>query len=175
MKLISLLILILVLTAASYAQSTTANKVAVIDTEAFSKREQGIKKLIRAENSYSIESFGEENYLTEKIDTLKKEIYCLQNQNKSIADKNDELQKLKAELKNIREGKKAEYERKYSLVVSPVVEKIREKLKDFAKLKGYVIVIDKSEDSILVEGEVDDITSDFIRFCNESFEKENLQ
>lgn len=174
MKIISFLFLTLILSASAFAQTATSNKVAVVDTSIFSDPTKGIKILVKRENSYNIEYYLEQT-LRKRINELEKEVYCLQNQNKSSEKKSEELKKLKAELKRTEENKKAEIERKYSLIVKPVIEKIREKLKEFANLKGYAIVIDKSNTSLLIEGEVDDITSDFIRFCNEIFEKENLQ
>jgi len=58
--------------------------------------------------------------------------------------------------------------------VEPIIQKIREKLKEFAKQKGYVIIVDKFS-SIPVEGEADDITLEFIQFCNDYFNKEKTQ
>ena len=56
----------------------------------------------------------------------------------------------------------------------PVIEKIREKLKEFAKQKGYVIIVDKFS-LIPVEDGADDITLELIRFCNDYFDKEKIK
>jgi Skp family chaperone for outer membrane proteins len=167
------LILIIIFASVSFAQtkSETSIKIAIVDTNVFNDREKGIKRLVKAENSYNIEHFTEHS-LSKEIKVLEKEIDLLLNQNKPINEKYVELQKLKKELENAQEEKKAEYKRKYSIIVEPVIEKIRNKLQELNKLNGYILVIDKSNGSILIEGEVEDITEEFIKFCNESFEKE---
>ncbi len=167
------LILILIFSSVSFAQTSSenSNKIAVIDTNILSDKEKGIKRLTQAENSYHVENFTAYS-LSKRIDALEKEINLLLDQNKPINEKYVELQKLKKELENAQEEKKAEYKRKYSIIVEPVVEKIRKKLQEFSELNKYAVVIDKSQASIIVQGEVEDITEEFIKFCNDSFEKE---
>jgi uncharacterized FlaG/YvyC family protein len=142
MKKICILIFILIFSSVCVAQT----KVALIDTSVFSDREKGIKILVKAENSYSIEYY-EIGPLTKRINELDKE-------------------------------KKSEYERKYSIIVKPVIEKISGKLQEFIKSKGYTIVIDKSQTTGIVgivEDKTEDITKEFIRFCNESFEVNEIK
>ena len=167
----------LILTTSAFTQTNqtvSSNKIAIIDTSVFNDREGGIKILIQAEQSYNIEYY-EKHSLMEKIDKLEKDINYLIRENQSINEKYIELQKLQAEFKLVKESKKADHNKKYSIFVSPVIEKISKKIKEFSKLKGYAIVIDKFESSILFESGTDDITSEFIKFCNDSFDKEKLQ
>ncbi len=135
-KAINLLILTMVFTASVFAQanqSGNSNKIAVIDTSLFNNQKQGIKKLIQAERSYSIENF--EGYdLKKEINELETKIIYLLSKNESINESYTELQKLKAELKDNQEHTKAEYHRKYSIVVEPVIEKIRRKIIEFSKI-----------------------------------------
>lgn len=167
------LFLILIFSSLSFAQikSQASIKIAVIDTNIFNDTEKGIKKFVKAEDSYNIEHY-QEHSLTKKINELENEINYLLSQNKPINEKYVELQKLRNELENAQAESKAEHKRKYSIVVEPVNERIRSKLDEFNKLHGYALVVDKSNGSILIDGGVEDITEKFIRFCNESFEKE---
>lgn len=173
MRKFSFLILILILTSVTFAQTTSENStiVAVVDANVFNDREKGINRLVQAENSYNIENY-EARSLSKKISALEKEIDLLLNQKSPINEKYLELQKLKGELLIAEDATRVEYKRKYSIIVEPVIEKIRIKLQEFNKIYGYALIIDKTFDSILVEGKVDDITEKFIQFCNESFEKE---
>lgn len=170
----------LILTASAFAQAEqklASNKVVIIDTTVFNNNTQGIKRLVVAERSFNVEHFYKHS-LTKQIKTLEKELFSLDKQSKSFCEKSLELQKLKDELIRASEETKAEYERKYSLIVIPVIEKVREKLKEFFRVKGYAIIIDKSDilnSQTLIEGETEDITLAFIKFCNDSFEKEKPQ
>jgi Skp family chaperone for outer membrane proteins len=158
-------------------QLTTFNKIAVIDTFVFHDKQKGIKRLIQAINFVRVEGYKLYD-LEEKIEKLKKEIFCLESQNKSVDEKKIELQKLEDEFKRTEAEKKALYEKQHSIIVTPVAEKISEKLKEFAKLKGYKVVVDKFsllEPSITIVNEWQDITSEFIEFCNDYFEKEKLK
>ncbi len=180
MRKIKLLILTLILSVTAFAQinqTAVRNKVAVVDTESFYDEKAGIKKLANAEKQMGIlDCFAMERYfsLTQELQKLEKEITLLQCQKITVDDKLKQLQKLKDDSKQSKDEVDACKDIAKLQTVEPVIQKIREKLKEFAKQKGYIIVTEKFS-SVLVEGEVDDITSEFIQFCNDYFDKEKLK
>lgn len=148
-------------------------KVAVINTMTFYDKEKGIKKLVQAENLLGFIEYFEIHSLTKRIEKLENEIHLLQSQGKSVEEKNAELKGLKEELKLAWKQKKAEIERKTDILVKPVIDEIAVKLEEFAKLKGYTVVLDLAKSkSILVVTHGIDITVEFIQFCNDHFDKE---
>ena len=177
MRKINLLILILIFTVSAFSQSdkkNISNKVVLINTSVFADKQQGIKMLAQLYESYLTEN-RKPVLLAERIDRLERELNNLQSQNKPVNEKYEEIQKLKVELNNAQKETTSERRKRYSLIQISIVEKIVEKLKEFAKLKGYAIVIDKFHKGFLIESEIEDITKIFIQFCNESFEKEKSQ
>ena len=158
-------------------QAPSQAKVAMVDTYVFSDENKGIKVLVKAIRSYSNDNFIEYP-LREQIKKLEEEINDLLNQGATINEKYVELGKLKAELSRMEESDKASESKRYSIIVGPVEKKIFEKVKEFAKLKGYFIIFDKSkleQSPIFIEGEIEDVTVEFIKFCNDAFDKEKLQ
>ena len=145
-----------------------------IDTSIFGDSEKGIKILVKAERNFDLEYF-KEAALIRKIEKLKKEINDLLFQDIPINENYIKLQNLENELKDAQLASKNEYERRYSILVTPIIEKIREKLEEFANLNGYPIILEESKAGFIVSGEIDDLTFEFIKFCNESFEKEKSQ
>jgi Skp family chaperone for outer membrane proteins len=97
------------------------------------------------------------------------------NRNEPINEKYLGLQKLTAGLDRLNKASDLEKERKYSIIVASIISRIKEKVREFAKSKGYVLVLDKYDDAFMIEGEIVDATSEFINFCNESFDKEKLK
>jgi Skp family chaperone for outer membrane proteins len=155
-------------------QSVTHNIIAQVSSEMFYNEKSGIKELVRAENALKAE-FSESGmrpaYFLSEIEKLEKEIFCLQSQDKEVTEKVAKLRKLKDEHKTISEKIEQGYQKRGEQIVKPIIEKIREKLKEFAKLKGYKAIVDKSF-SLFIEVQTNDVTSEFIRFCNEAFDKE---
>ena len=77
---------------------------------------------------------------------------------------------LEIQVKRKQEDGKAKYERRYQQVVGPVFSDIVKALNDFARQKGYAVILDgaKLEESGLLMGFDDkyDVTKDFIVFYN---------
>lgn len=178
MKIVFTLTFILLLASFAFAQtknkpSVTVNKVALLNWELISDKDAGIKRLVEAERLLSEQEPGElANILSYRIDELDKEIFCLKSQNQPFQEKVDEREKLNKELTLAKAKENERIEKLISTLITPVEKKIIEKLKEFARLKGYPIIINKSRPPIFIEGEPVDITIEFIKFCNESFDKE---
>ena len=180
MKTINLLVITLVLTVSAFAQANQKvilRKVAVINIESFYDEKTGIKRLAIAEREMGMtDCIAMFRYvsLTKEIEESERKIVDLRCQKATVDGKLIQLQKLKDESKKasneVDACKKIVREQR----VDPIIEKIREKLIEFAKQKGYETIVDKLG-SILVETEADDITSEFIQFCNDYFGKEKLK
>jgi Skp family chaperone for outer membrane proteins len=164
--------LVLILTTGAAAQTVAVKgKVAVINTYIFGDEERGIKKLAVALRSLYGEDPGAAA-LEEQRTAAQKEIDARIAQNKPINEAYLKLNALNSEYNRRLGNRKTEIDKKHRLFVEPVYEEIRGKLKEFTALKGYSVVIDIGDSGFLVEGEIDDITQEFIQFCNDAFEKE---
>ena len=173
----------LVLSVSAFSQTNQTNnigKVVLIDTSVLTDNQQGIKVWIKLRERYTNELKAQyllRYEIEDKIVFLKNEINHLQIQRKPINDKTEELQKLTEELKNAQEteAKRTERTKRYQSLAKPIAEKIIKKMKEFAREKGYSVIIDKFQNGKFVDGEIEDVTKTFIQFCNESFEKEKSQ
>jgi Skp family chaperone for outer membrane proteins len=178
------LIFVLSFSAVTFAQTAGKSafiKVAVINTERFFDDKTGIKRLVWAERVMGsldpVEAFRHVDLLRE-AENLEKEIATLKCQNQNVDDKVSKLQKLKDEIKQTKDAVDAFRERQEAIIYTPVMDQIREKIKVFAKDKGYEIIIEKTtviESFVNIEGEIDDVTLEFIKFCNDAFDQEKSQ
>ena len=166
------LILFLMLSASVFAQTggnSVVVKAALIDTKAFDDGEKGIKLLVNANEILKNIEYFEINNLTKRIKETKLEIDSLIAAKKPITEAFSKLKALENQLGKAEAEKKEEFNRKYSYVVAPVMDKIRKKFAEFALKKGYTILIDKSNGSVLTESDVEDVTTEFVKFCNDAF------
>jgi cytochrome c-type biogenesis protein CcmH/NrfF len=179
--LLSSLALTLVLTVLAVAQTNKNSvpiKVAVIDSHSFYDKETGIKRLVLAERMMgSIDTAASMRYPSQLSEAanLEKEISSLKCQNQNVDDKLVKLKKLKDEIKQTEDEIAAGRKKEEAIIYIPVINQIREKLKEFAKQKGYQMIVDSHsiiESFVSIESDVDDITSEFIKFCNDAFDKE---
>jgi Skp family chaperone for outer membrane proteins len=170
-KILGFVVLSLFLCVSSFAQ----DKIAVIDTNVFYDEKSGIKVLTETIKS-TYECDFQSSSFRKKIAELKNEINNLKTQDKSIDEKSLELSKVEEEFNLYRKNRDESYKKRYSLLVEPVIKKIGEKVKEFAKKNGHTIILDvsKSNDWFICEL-CNDITNEFIKFCNEEFEKEKSQ
>lgn len=167
-------VLSLFLCVSSFAQ----NKIAMVHTDAFESEKTGIKKLTNAVRMIGFLDFTESfraSDLRHEIEILEKEIATLSRQKQEIIKKYEQLLKLKDQLKVSEEKVEKLYEEWISENIAPIRKRINEKLKEFSKQKGYALVFEKrsiDDGVIIIDSETDDITNEFIKFCNEEFEKE---
>ena len=82
----------------------------------------------------------------------------------------EEAQNLEIQIKRKQEDGKAKYEKRYAAVVGPVYTDIIKGLNEFAKQKGYAMILDggKLEEAGILMGFDDkyDVTKEFITFYN---------
>lgn len=93
-----------------------------------------------------------------------------QNNQAAIQAKVDEAQNLEVEIKRLQEDGKTKYEKRYQQVVGPVFNDILKQMNEFAKARGYAMILDgaKLEEAGILMGfdEKYDVTKEFIAFYN---------
>jgi Skp family chaperone for outer membrane proteins len=160
------------------AQSSAAGRIGLVDTGAFmeDKPGAGIPKLKAAVNTLNAEFKSVNDELTtlgtqyqQKVDEYNK----LKNSTVPAGDldsKASAIQDLETTIKRKQEDAKAKYERRQDAVVGPVYADIGKAMNDYAKSKGFAIILDgaKLEQAGVLLGFDDkyDITKDFITFYN---------
>ena len=159
------------------AYSQQSMHVAMVDSGGFDKA-GGIRRLHQATSVlYSDGPCTFSCYkLKEEIERLDKEIEDLNRTNEATGDRQKKHQQIKSELDRLESLDRANFKKLYGLLVEPVTSDIREMLKKFAVEKGFAVIIDQNsvlfDSSVLAVGEkMPDVTLDFVKFCNESFER----
>jgi Skp family chaperone for outer membrane proteins len=166
---------------AAGAQTATF-KMAVIDTGAFGGKD-GITRYNAAytalENEFKPLQTEIDGMVT-KYNALGNEIKTLQQQiadnkvpvdQKTLQAKVDEFQNLETNIKRKQEDAKARLERRQPAVVGPIQQEIGKALQDFAKQKGYALILDiaRLDNAGLIlafdQAKVD-VTKEFIAFFN---------
>jgi Skp family chaperone for outer membrane proteins len=161
-------------------QPAGTGRIGLINTYAFGDEKAGIAKFRNALGSLE----GEFKPVNDELKTmgtryqsLAAEIQKMQASNpavpvdqKTVQAKVDEYQTLETNIKRKQEDAKARYERRYSEVVGPVYNDIIKAMNEFAKQKGYAVILDgaKLEEASILLGYDDkyDVTKDFIAFYN---------
>jgi len=193
MKRVSLLAMSLVF-AAVFAGIATAQpgsaaapaKIGWIDSSAFGDDKAGISKYIQAQKSIEAEmqpKVTELKNMQTQMQTLQTDIQKLQgtpgnvpvdNVQKQIADKTDLGQKLQRDYEYKQKDAQAFYNRRAAEVLNPVSQQIMLAMKDFAKQKGFSVILDLSAlagdgqtpGALLFFDPTADLTKDFITFFN---------
>lgn len=162
------------------AQPATAGKIAVINTQAFDDK-AGITKYVNAMNALETEFKpvqADLQGMVTRYQALGTEIQNLQkNANpavpikpETINQKVEEYQKMERDIKFKEEDAKARYSSRSGVVLNPILQDIGKAMNDFAKQKGYVLILDiakmASADLILALDEKADVTKEFITFYN---------
>lgn len=158
-------------------------KIGLINTATFDDETGGITKYRNAIKSLDTEFApiqNDLNTMAQKYQSLATEIQNLQksaeanpkvpiNQS-TVQAKVDEATTLQTTIKRKQEDAKAKFDKRYSEVVGPIFNDIIKALNDFAKQKGYAVILDgaKLEEAQILLGFDDkyDVTKDFITFYN---------
>ena len=170
-----------ILAVSAYGQVPAAPaKIVVINTAIFDGKD-GITKYANAMNALETEfkpAQTEIQTMMTRYQTLATEIENARKANPSvpikpetIQAKVDEAQALEVNIKRKQEDGKAKFEKRQQQVLGPVLQDIMKAMDDFAKQKGYALILDaaKLEGAGLILA-VDlpkvDVTKDFITFFN---------
>ena len=164
------------------AQPAVPFKMAVINTTAFDAND-GITRYAAAMNALEAEFKPMQTEITtmaNKLNTLGVEIKKLEDQanagtvpidQKSAQAKVEEYQTLELAIKRKQEDAKARAARREPQVMGPVLREIEKALDDYAKAKGYALILDSSKlasAGVILALDVTkaDVTKDFIAFFN---------
>lgn len=168
----------------AFAQAAApTGKVGLVNTFAFDDEKTGITKYRTAVITVDTEFKPDNDKLrtsAARYETLKKELTGFQESvskgikipisDAAVQAKVDELGNLERGIKFQQEDAKTRYERRYQAVVGPVLDDIMKAMQDFAKQKGYAVILDGAklqESGILMA--FDDkynVTAEFIQFYN---------
>jgi len=164
----------------AFAQAPAVGKIGLVDTGAFfdDKPGAGIPKLKNAVSSVNAEFKTVNDELTtltgqyqQKVDEYNKlKGSSVPTKPEDLQSKATAIQDLETTIKRKQEDAKAKYDRRMGQVVDPINADIVKALNDYARSKGYAIILDgaKLEQSGVLLGFDDkyDITKDFITFYN---------
>ena len=186
MKLLTVLTVHLMLAFAfqvsSFAQSESvaATKIALVSFEKFADASTGIKDVIAVSEKLEQE-FSPHNQelrlLAENYTKLHNEIVQISKMREPrgllelFEKKINESELLTCKIITKQDAARSLYDKRESFLREEVNKKIAELLKIFAKEKGYNVVLDSSQKNIIIEGEIIDITNEFIQFYNSKTEK----
>jgi len=185
-------VFVLIFSALAFAQtektqSNYASKIGFINSEAFDNKETGIKEIVETNEKLEAEfkpQIDELKAIAEKIQNQQEEFKKAgsgywdgpipkEKLDKSLKDYESDVCKYKTRTEEI----KSQYDKRKSEIFADVYKKVRDTIKQFAKEKGYLIVLDSSKDnsSAIIEVETIDITKEFIKYYNENIAKSKSQ
>lgn len=168
------------------APPAAAGKIGLVNTLAFAedKPGAGITKYKNAlktvDDEFKVLN-DELRTLATKYQALEAEIKKMQNDANNpavpmkitpemIQTKVDEYQNLELQIKRKQEDGKARYERRYQVVVGPIYNDILKAMSEYAKQKGYAVILDgarlEQAEILLGFDEKYNITNEFITFYN---------
>lgn len=165
------------------AQPGANVKVMFINTAAFEAKD-GITKYLNALSALGREMEplrAEIRTMVARFESLEKELAQTQTQinaatpatrpalERQFVTKRDEYQSLEINIKRKQEDGKARFERRHAEMIGPVQQDIARVMQDFAKQKGYSVILDVSKlaGAVLVYDEAKaDVTKEFITFYN---------
>ena len=161
-------------TAVSQSAPIAAPKVAVIDSEAFTKETGGIRAMTAALKKLQDEAKPRRDKLNElyrQREQLRSEIETLQkapNPNQTqINEKADQGQRIVVNIKREEEDAQAFITRRMSQLLDPINTDLGKELRAFAKRKGIDIIIDVSKvQGVFLLNESADVTAAFIAEYN---------
>jgi len=171
-------------TASAFGQAAApaAGKIGLVNVNAFADEKAGITRFRAALASLDPEFKPLNDQLNTKRTRYQTLAAAIQEANKpkpagvpaaapaNLSSQIEEAQNLEIEIKRLQEDGKVKYERRYAQVVGPIFNDIIKGLNEFAKQKGYSMILDgaKLEESGILMGFDDkyDVTKEFITFYN---------
>lgn len=165
------------------AAQPAAGRIGLIRTSDFGGDDKGVGGITKMKNA--IKSLSDEfKPVDDKLKTMRtkyqtsvQEFEKMRNAGPNVPvggnleAKAEEIKNLETQIKREEEDGKGKYERRYQQVMGPVYDDLRKAMNDFAKQKGYSVILDGAilEQSNLLWGYDDkyDITKEFIAFYNQ--------
>ena len=165
--------------AAQPAAQPAVTKIGWIDTQAFGDDKAGVTKYITALKALDTEfkpRITELQTLDTRIKGIATELETMQKNTAvpinqaTVVAKQDEGQRLQRELEFKQKDAEAAFQTRRGIVLGPITADIGKAIQDYAKQKGYSVVLDiaalANANAILVLDPSADITKDFITFYN---------
>lgn len=168
----------------AFAQAQAPAKIALVDTDNFYAEKGGITKIANGYKSLEAEFKTATTDLEngfKRLQALGTELQTLQNRandpnNKVPIDPNTARAKAKQydELKTEMERKQEDLKKRFSSreveVMSPIIQDIGNQLGEYAKQKGYTMMLDSSKlknaQILIFSQDSTDVTKEFIQFYN---------
>ena len=164
------------------AAPAAAGKIGLVNVSAFADEKAGITRFRSALSSLDPEFKPLNDQLNTKRTRYQTLAAQIQEANKpkpagvpvgtppNLSSQIEEAQNLEVEITRLQEDGKRKYESRYATVVGPIFNDIIKGLNDFAKQKGYSMILDggKLEEAGILMGFDDkyDVTKEFIAFYN---------
>lgn len=166
----------------AFAQTAQDGKLGLIDTRYFDNGKDGIVKYTAAMNSLESE-FKTDNTtlqtMATRLQALEKEITSLRDQAakpnspikvETVNAKIEEYEKLGREFKFKQEDAKSRFQRREQVVMSPIRQDIGKAMQEFAKQKGFSLILDIAKIAeaglVLAMDDKVNLTQEFIKFYN---------
>ena len=177
------LLFVLAFAVPAFGQAAAPTKIGVINTEYLYVDKVGITKILTAADALEKEFAPKQQELqtmANKLQTLAKEIETLTAQLQAnpkapvgadaIVSKREEGERLQIDFKRKEEDAKAAYARREAVVMGPIRREIGNALQEYAKTKGFSIVLDgasmEKNAMLLAPDKTVDITEDFVKYFN---------
>lgn len=146
----------------------TATKIATVDlqkalqtVEAGKKARGSLEKEVKSKQKM----IQDEETAIKKLDEeFKKQSLVLNDEAK--AKKVQEIQERAMKYQKMRGEFQMELQQKESDLIAPIIKNMREVIKEIAAKRGYNVVLDKNENSVLYSQEKDDLTNDLVSAYN---------
>lgn len=160
------------------ATAPSGARYAVVDTSAFADDKAGITRFNTALKTLDTEfqpRRTELQNITNQFNTLVKDLETLRSSTAPVAPttvsaKQEQAETLQKEIKRKQEDAQAAFARRQEQVLGPIYNDIGKAIGEYAKQKGYALIIDLSKDQnqmvVYTDLAQTDITTDFIKFYN---------
>ncbi len=174
------LVCVAFLAAGAFAQVPAANKIGWIDTGAFGDEKEGVTKYVAALKALDAEMKPRVTELTgiqTRLQTLSADIAKATGANpavpvdqKALQAKQEEGEKLQREFEFKKKDYDAVVEKRSGEVLGPVSADISKAITEYAKAKGYAVILDinalAQASAILALDGTANITKDFVTYYN---------
>jgi len=156
-------------------KTVEAARVAYVNSSAFLDPATGIKQLVRVSQAMELEFSGPQQELSllgEKLRTLAAELNKLNGDpvanEKAMAEKRAEGQRLQQELQTKQQAAQESYSKRAQETQAPVAAEVGKELRAFAKERDISLLFDVAKmGEILLEAKPElDLTPDFIAYYN---------
>ena len=168
----------------AFAQTQVPAKIALVDTDDFYAEKGGITKIANAYKSLETEFKSGSTDLENKIKSLQALGTELQTLQSRAADPNNKVpidpatarakakqyDELKTEVERKQEDLKKRFGAREVEIMSPIIQDIGNQLGEYAKQKGYTMMLDSSKlknaQILIFSQDSTDVTKEFIQFYN---------